>query len=115
MASVIPCIVNGAPVLTPIDGGNDLSEWKNKLFYGDNLDIVRRYVKDESVDLVYLDPPVKSSQNYNVLFQEKNGSGAGSQIRAFEDTRTWDQEDEVVYAELVTAGERVRLSCPLLR
>ena len=90
-----------------IDGGNDLIEWKNKLFYGDNLDILRRYVADESVDLVYLDPPFKSSQNYNVLFQEKNGSQAASQIRAFEDTWTWDQEDEAVFAELVTAGGRV--------
>ena len=41
------------------------------LYYGDNLDILRRYVKDESVDLVYLDPPFNSAQNYNAFFQEK--------------------------------------------
>ena len=41
----------------------------NLLYYGDNLDILRRYVKDESVDLVYLDPPFKSNQDYNVLFK----------------------------------------------
>ena len=41
---------------------------RNLLYYGDNLDILRRYVKDESVDLVYLDPPFKSNQDYNVLF-----------------------------------------------
>jgi DNA modification methylase len=40
----------------------------NLLYYGDNLDILRRYVKDESVDLVYLDPPSKSNQDYNVPF-----------------------------------------------
>jgi site-specific DNA-methyltransferase (adenine-specific) len=47
---------------------------KNKLYYGDNLDVLQRYVKDESVDLVYLDPPFNSRQDYNVLFAEKDGS-----------------------------------------
>jgi 16S rRNA G966 N2-methylase RsmD len=41
---------------------------ENILYYGDNLEILRRYIKDESVDLVYLDPPFKSDQDYNVLF-----------------------------------------------
>jgi len=77
---------------------------ENTLYYGDNLDILQRYVKDESIDLVYLDPPFKSNQNYNVLFKEKNGSQAASQIRAFEDTWTWGQDDEAVYADLVTKG-----------
>jgi site-specific DNA-methyltransferase (adenine-specific) len=76
----------------------------NTLYYGDNLDILRRYVADESVDLVYLDPPFNSNQNYNVLFQERDGKRAASQIQAFEDTWTWDQEDEQVFAGLVTAG-----------
>jgi site-specific DNA-methyltransferase (adenine-specific) len=79
----------------------------NVLYYGDNLDILKRYVKDESVDLIYLDPPFKSDQNYNVLFKEQDGTRAASQIQAFEDTWTWDSEDEKVYAELVTAGGRV--------
>jgi len=52
----------------------------NLLYYGDNLDILRRYVKDETVDLVYLDPPFNSNTNYNVLFAEKDGSKAASQI-----------------------------------
>lgn len=47
--------------------------WKNQLYYGDNLDVLRRHVADESVDLVYLDPPFNSNANYNVLFAEKNG------------------------------------------
>jgi DNA modification methylase len=80
---------------------------ENTLYYGDNLDILKRYISEESVDLVYLDPPFKSSQNYNILFKEKNGSQAASQIRAFEDTWTWDSEDERVYADMVTKGGRV--------
>jgi len=46
----------------------------NVLYYGDNLDILRRYIKDETIDLIYLDPPFKSEQDYNVLFAERNGS-----------------------------------------
>jgi len=80
---------------------------KNQLYYGDNLDILRRYVKDETVDLVYLDPPFNSNTNYNVLFAEKNGSQAASQIQAFTDTWTWNQESESIFAEIVTAGGRV--------
>jgi DNA modification methylase len=79
----------------------------NLLYYGDNLDILRRYVKDETVDLVYLDPPFNSNTNYNVLFAEKDGSKAASQIQAFSDTWTWTQESESVFAEIVTAGGRV--------
>jgi site-specific DNA-methyltransferase (adenine-specific) len=59
---------------------------KNILYYGDNLDILRRYLKDETVDLVYLDPPFNSNAHYNVLFAEKDGSKASGQIRAFSDT-----------------------------
>jgi len=80
---------------------------KNQLYFGDNLDVLRRYVADESVDLEYLDPPFKSNQNYNVLFKEQDGSRAASQIRAFEDTWTWDEEDEAVFADLVTGGGKV--------
>lgn len=80
---------------------------ENTLYYGDNLDILRRYIKDETVDLIYLDPPFNSNQNYNVLFKEQDGARAASQIRAFDDTGTWDQEDEAVYADLVTAGGKV--------
>lgn len=55
---------------------------ENVLYYGDNLDILRRYVKGESVDLIYLDLPFKSNQNYNVLFKEQDGTRAASQIQA---------------------------------
>jgi site-specific DNA-methyltransferase (adenine-specific) len=79
----------------------------NKLYYGDNLDILRRYIPDASVDMVYLDPPFNSNANYNILFAEKDGTKAAGQIQAFTDTWTWDQEDEAVYADLVTAGGKV--------
>ncbi len=76
----------------------------NVLYYGDNLDIVRRYIKDESVDLVYLDPPFKSGQDYNVLFAEKNGSKSHAQIQAFEDTWTWDMRAAEAYQDIVEKG-----------
>jgi len=63
----------------------------NTLYYGDNLEILRRYVKDESVDLVYLDPPFNSNATYNVLFAQKDGSQSSAQIQAFEDTWQWDE------------------------
>jgi site-specific DNA-methyltransferase (adenine-specific) len=69
-----------------------VSTEKNKLYYGDNLEVLRMHVKDESVDLVYLDPPFNSRQDYNVLFAEKNGSQSRSQIRAFEDTWEWNTD-----------------------
>jgi len=81
----------------------------NLLYYGDNLDVLRRYVKDESVDLVYLDPPFKSDQNYNVLFAEKNGSESAAQIQAFEDTWHWDQAAaEAFHQTLQTGGQVAR-------
>ena len=77
------------------------------LYYGDNLDILRRYLKDETVDLVYLDPPFNSAQNYNAFFHEKNGTDAASQIQAFEDTWHWNVESERAYKELVTQAGKV--------
>lgn len=79
----------------------------NTLYYGDNLDILRRHIRDETVDLVYLDPPFKSNQDYNVLFAEKNGSQAAAQIKAFEDTWTWDKAAAESYQEIVEKGGRV--------
>ncbi len=80
---------------------------ENKLYYGDNLDVLRRWVKDESVDLVYLDPPFNSSQDYNVLFSEKDGTRSASQIMAFEDTWEWNRESASAYELVVESGGRV--------
>ena len=80
---------------------------KNKLYYGDNLEVLQRYVKDESVDLVYLDPPFNSRQDYNVLFAEKDGSQSSSQIHAFEDTWEWNTDAMRAYEQIVEQGGRV--------
>lgn len=79
----------------------------NLLYYGDNLDVLRRHVKDETVDLVYLDPPFNSNATYNVLFAEQSGERAAAQIKAFEDTWRWDQEAEREFEEVVEAGGQV--------
>jgi 16S rRNA G966 N2-methylase RsmD len=81
------------------------------LYYGDNLDILKRYIKDETVDLVYLDPPFNSAQNYNAFFHEKDGTDAAGQIQAFEDTWHWNQESERAYQELVTQPGKAAKSC----
>ena len=77
------------------------------LYYGDNLDIHRCYLYDESVDLIYLDPPFNSTQNYNAFFQEKDGSTTVSQIQAFGDTWTWNRESQHVYEELILEPGKV--------
>lgn len=79
----------------------------NRLYYGDNLDVLRRYVKDDSVDLVYLDPPFNSQQTYNVLFKQKDGTKAASQLHAFKDTWEWDQSAARTYQSVVEAGGKV--------
>src|SRR5882762_11564275 len=79
----------------------------NCLYYGDNLDVLRLHIKDEPVDLVYLDPPFKSNQDYNVLFAEKDGTAAAAQFRAFEDTWEWNQDSAGMYEQLVERGGRV--------
>jgi len=76
----------------------------NQLYFGDNLKILREYIKDESVDLIYLDPPFNSKATYNVLFEEKNGTQSHAQIEAFEDTWHWVEETEKTYCEIVTLG-----------
>ena len=76
----------------------------NKLFYGDNLDVLRRHVSDESIDLVYLDPPFNSNADYNVLFAERDGTQAAAQIKAFEDTWRWDEGAALAFQEVVESG-----------
>ena len=71
----------------------------NTLYYGDNLKALREYVADESVDLIYLDPPFNSNASYNVLFREKSGEDSPAQIKAFTDTWEWTLEAERTYDE----------------
>jgi DNA modification methylase len=62
---------------------------KNQLFYGDNLEVLRRHIKDESVDLCYIDPPFNSKRNYNQIYNNI-GKEDQAQAQAFIDTWTWD-------------------------
>ena len=75
----------------------------NKLYYGDNLDILRRreYFPDECVDLIYLDPPFNSNRSYNVLFKSEGGGDSPAQITAFEDTWHWGETAEATYDDLI--------------
>ena len=80
------------------------SEIANKLYYGDNLDILRRYIPDESVDLIYLDPPFNSNRDYNVIFKDESGNKSDAQLIAFEDTWHWGPDAERQYAYLTNTA-----------
>jgi site-specific DNA-methyltransferase (adenine-specific) len=62
----------------------------NKLYFGDNLQVMRTHIANASVDLIYLDLPFKSNQDYNVMFAEQDGTRSAAQIKAFEDIWRWD-------------------------
>lgn len=74
----------------------------NQLFYGDNLPILRDHIADESVDLVYLDPPFNSDQSYSVIFGNKVSDDANAQIQAFDDTWHWTPETDKLYRDILT-------------
>jgi len=74
----------------------------NTLYYGDNLQILREHIKDDSVDLVYLDPPFNSNANYSVLFRSPQGAQSQAQIEAFEDTWHWNAHAETAFDEVLT-------------
>jgi site-specific DNA-methyltransferase (adenine-specific) len=74
----------------------------DKLYYGDNLTVLRGCVNDEAVDLVYLDPPFNSRQDYNVLFRSTSGEGSQAQIQAFDDTWHWGDEAELAFDQVMT-------------
>jgi adenine specific DNA methylase Mod len=73
----------------------------NQLFYGDNLNVMRGSLKDESVDLIYLDPPFNSKRDYNLLFKSPKGHESEAQITAFEDSWHWGEQAEREYDELI--------------
>jgi site-specific DNA-methyltransferase (adenine-specific) len=82
---------------------------RNALFYGDNLEVLRGrdadgrpLIRDESVDLIYLDPPFNSASNYNVLFKAPDGKASDSQIEAFEDTWHWTDAAARCFQDVVT-------------
>lgn len=76
----------------------------NALYYGDNLDVLRDSIANDSVDLIYLDPPFNSNANYNVLFRSPAGAGSQAQIEVFEDTWQWGQEAESAFDQVMRFG-----------
>jgi site-specific DNA-methyltransferase (adenine-specific) len=87
-----------------------MDAWKNQLFFGDNLEILRSgRIPVGSVDLIYLDPPFNSNATYNVLFAEKSGEKSAAQITAFEDTWEWGEEAAAAYDDIIR-GDRPRLA-----
>jgi DNA modification methylase len=77
---------------------------QNTLYYGDNLKVMPLYLKDESIDLIYLDPPFNSNADYNMLFAEQDGTRAAAQIKAFDDAWEWDHDSRLAYETVVEAG-----------
>lgn len=89
------------------NSAQDPADGANVLYYGDNLVVLRQHVRDESVDLVYLDPPFNSNKDYNVLFEEHDGTRSAAQIKVFEDTWRWDTEAAERYDEVLQVGGKV--------
>jgi DNA modification methylase len=66
----------------------------NQLYYGDNLEVLRKHIAKDSIDLIYLDPPFNSNQDYSVIFKNPRGAGSEAQIKAFKDTWHWGPTSE---------------------
>ena len=79
-----------------------MTAFANKLFYGDNLALLRESIADESVDLIYLDPPFNSNATYNILFKALSGEKSPAQIEAFDDTWHWNDSAERAFDEVLT-------------
>lgn len=77
---------------------------KNAFYFGDNLHVLREYIPDESVDLIYLDPPFNSNATYNLLFRSPDKKRwSDAQIAAFDDTWSWGENAEELYREITMA------------
>jgi site-specific DNA-methyltransferase (adenine-specific) len=78
----------------------------NRLYYGDNLEVLREHIADASVDLIYLDPPFNSNAGYNVLFKSASGAGADASIEAFDDTWTWGESAQNALMDIAKGTNR---------
>jgi site-specific DNA-methyltransferase (adenine-specific) len=79
----------------------------NHLYYGDNLKVLKDSIRDESVDLIYLDPPFNSNASYNVLFKGPTGSESAAQIEAFDDTWHWNDSAEEAFGDVMRGHNAV--------
>jgi len=75
-------------------------EAQNKLYYGDNIEVLRKYIRDESIDLCYIDPPFNSKRTYNQIYKNI-GKEDKAQSQAFIDTWTWDWKADVGFTEII--------------
>ena len=87
----------------------------NQLWFGDNLEILRAHVPDESVDLVYLDPPFNSNRAFNVIFGKHpdDAEAVAAQIKAFDDTWHWTSTTERQYQQYIAGGVPLRVGSAL--
>jgi site-specific DNA-methyltransferase (adenine-specific) len=76
----------------------------NHLYYGDNLNVLRDSIRDETVDLIYLDPPFNSNASYNVLFKGPQGTDSAAQIEAFDNTWHWHDSGEAALGDAKRSG-----------
>jgi site-specific DNA-methyltransferase (adenine-specific) len=76
----------------------------NKLYYGDNLEVLRKYIQDETIDLCYIDPPFNSKRNYNQIYNSI-GKEDRAQVQAFTDTWVWNATAEQNLEELTANGK----------
>ena len=78
----------------------------NSLHFGDNLDVLRNHkiMKDESIDLIYLDPPFNSNANYSVFFSDRYGAGSEAQAEAFRDTWSWGPVAAKAFEDVESMG-----------
>src|SRR4029077_10972187 len=96
-------------------GNGGASSPPNKLYFGDNLTMLREHVKDETVDLIYLDPPFNSNATYNVLFKEGGRIASEAQAEAFRDTWGWGESAAIAYDEVRREGGETQLLIEALR
>ena len=84
----------------------DSGNWKNTLYFGDNLDVLKKYIPNDFADLIYIDPPFNSGATYNILFKptSKKTAKESAQIQAFEDTWTWGEESISTFQGIVTGA-----------
>jgi site-specific DNA-methyltransferase (adenine-specific) len=76
----------------------------NKLYYGDNLKVIKEHIADESIDLIYLDPPFNSNRSYNVLFKDESGLASDAQISVFDDSWHWGNSAQETYEDILKNG-----------